>query len=662
MLILTDNSKYNNSKMYYYEVLPNKIVRADKHLFTYEYDTRLSIGAIVSFPIGKKNMTGVIVKNVNKPIFDTKPITNIVTSSSLSQELIKIIFWISGYYNTHPSIVLNSILPKGLDRNRRTSETKPSKIEQHNRTHFLLNTDQKAVLKGLSKQKSGSAIIQGVTGSGKTAVYIELAKKAISEGRSVLILLPEIALTSQIISNFSQHFDNIQTFHSHKTEAEKHITWSEIATSKKPSLVIGARSALFLPFKNLGLIVVDESHEPSYKQDKSPKYSALRVAGMLGKLHGSLVVFGSATPSISERYLAESGNYPIYKLGNKAKQEFQDASVKLVDMRNKSNHKKHTYLSDELLKSISDSLKSEKQSLVYHNRRGSRSTTLCESCGWSALCPKCFIPMTLHADTNKLKCRICLTNLMVPNSCPECKEPDIIHKGIGTKQIEADLKKLFPEANIARFDGDNIKSDTLSKRYDEIYSGDIDIVIGTQIIAKGLDLPKLETVGVIQAESGLALPDYTSSERTFQLLAQVAGRVGRHENESRLVVQTYQPDNESVVYGTRQDYENFYQKEIEKRRRANFPPFCHMAVLTCVYKTESSAITNSNKIIRVLKSHANKLDVEILGPTPAFYERLGGTFRWQILLKSKSRSSILELVDLVPTKNWLVDIDPSSLL
>jgi len=299
--------------------------------------------------------------------------------------------------------------------------------------------------------------------------------------------------------------------------------------------------------------------------------------------------------------------------------------------------------------------------LIFHNRRGSTNTTLCKDCGWIAQCPRCFLPLTLHADKHHLRCHICGYLDEVPTYCPVCKSTDIIHKGLGTKLIESELKKIFPNANIARFDADNEDEEAVNARYQDLYDGTIDIAIGTQVIAKGLDLPNLRTVGVIQADAGLAIPDFNTNERTFQLLAQVIGRVGRNEHKTQVIVQTYQPTHPSIVFGLRQDFESFYNHTLLERKRALFPPFTHLLKLTCIYKTESSAIKNAKKMATELKNKINK-DVQILGPTPAFYERQHGTYRWQLVLKSPKREYLIDTLKLIPSRSWQFELDPTSLL
>ena len=645
--------------MHYYEVGLTRIVRQDHQTFTYESEGPLSIGQLVLVDIGKKQHLGIIVSSTKKPNYATKPIVSILDMPPLPAPLLQTALWISAYYATHLALVLQTVLPRGLTKKRRHRETAQSVIRR-SRTHLLLNPEQQEALHDIAVADTGTVILHGVTGSGKTAVYIESAKTVLASGKSVIILVPEIALTSQVVSDFHQHFEDIIVTHSAHSEAERHLSWIDALTSEKPRVVIGPRSALFMPLASIGLIVIDEAHEPSYKQDQSPRYSALRVASVLAHHHGAVVVQGSATPLISEYYLAKNSKRPIIHMRSKAQTAAADPETKLVDMTKRGNFTVHRHFSDKLLAQMNRTLAEQKQVLIFHNRRGSASTTLCEQCGWSAICPRCFVPFTLHADQHRLRCHICGLEDTVPTSCPVCASTDIVHKGIGTKLIEAELRRIYPDKNIARFDGDAATGDTLEKRYQEIYDGTIDIIIGTQVIAKGLDLPLLRTVGVIQADSGLSLPDYTSSERVFQLLAQVVGRVGRNHHSSTVIVQSYQPLHPAVQLGIRQDYETFYNETIVLRQRSKFPPFTYLLKLTCIYKTEAVAIRHCKALAESLKTKYP--GVTLFGPVPAFYERQHDTYRWQIVVKSHRRSVLLEMLQDVPPSHWQTDIDPMSLL
>lgn len=646
--------------MHYYEVAPNQVIRANSATFTYSSKLPLATGTIVSIEVGKKTLPGVVVKEVKKPLYATKLIHSIINNTPLPEPLVDTAFWVSDYYATHLAQVLQTILPRGLQKTRRQ---KPPQLHEsrRRRTNFVFTLEQKSALEILENMGPGTALLHGVTGSGKTSIYIELAKKALARGKSAIILVPEIALTSQLVDEFSHHFSDILLTHSRQTEAQRHIVWQEALETTVPRVAIGPRSALFMPLKNVGLIVIDEAHEPSFKQEQSPRYSALRVASILGQQHQAKVIFGSATPSISDYFLAEKSDRPIVKIAKRAQANTVAPHIQLIDMTKRSNFKKHRFISDALIKNIEESLASSHQALIFHNRRGSASSTLCESCGWSAMCFRCFIPLTLHSDKHGLICHICGLHERVPTHCPICSSVDVIHKGIGTKLIEAELRKLFLNKNIVRFDGDSEPGGTVEQRYKELYDGTIDIIVGTQVIAKGLDLPKLRAVGVIQADAGLALPDFGASERTFQLLAQVVGRVGRSHHPTNVVVQSYQPTHPAVADGLRQDYAHFYQIALAERNKALFPPFTHLLKLVCIYKTEATAIKNAKKMAELLKQQAPHT-VKILGPTPAFYERQNDTFRWQLVVKSPSRAELIKLLKHLPPAHWRFELDPTTLL
>lgn len=646
--------------MHYYEVAPNRLIRPSSAVFTYASEQPLAPGLIVSVEIGKKQYPGIVMREVSKPTYETKPVTSVIESRPLPEQLVRLAEWMSGYYGTHLAQVLQTILPAGIQKNRRL-KAKSTSENIRIRTNFVLNENQAQAVRTITETTKGSLLLHGVTGSGKTAIYIESAKHVIATGRSVIVLVPEIALTSQLVDEFSHHFENVILTHSRQTEAERHAAWKEALSATTPHVVIGPRSALFMPLHDIGLIVVDEAHEPSFKQEQAPRYSALRAGSILADLHQAPLVLGSATPLVADYYVASMTNHPIITLSERAQTDAVKPEIELVDMTKRTHFKRHRFLSDTLIKRIEETVASGNQVLMFHNRRGSASTTLCEQCGWSAACTRCFLPLTLHSDQHLLRCHVCGLTEKVPTSCPVCGSVSIIHKGIGTKLIESELRKLFPEQTIMRFDGDASADTTVESKYKELYGGDIDIIVGTQVIAKGLDLPKLRAVGVIQADAGLSLPDYASAERTFQLLAQVVGRVGRSHHPTSVIVQSYQPTHFAVVDGLHQNYRHFYDLTLEERRRARFPPFVYLLKLTCVYKTEAAAVRQSRLVASILKDKA-PAGVEILGPTPAFYERQRDTYRWQLTLKSPKRADLVALLHHVPPTHWQYELDPISLL
>ena len=645
--------------MHYYEVAPTIIVRADQNSFTYGSQAKLSVGDLVEISLGKKNVIGLVTEQTSKPKYDVKLINRRLDLPPLPKSLVETASWMSNYYATALATVLQTILPRGLDKTRRANY-KPPRLAKNIQTNYVFTNDQLNAIETIDKMPQGTALLHGVTGSGKTAVYIELAKKTIEAGKSVIVLVPEIALTSQIVNSFFNHFPDLILTHSKQTEAQRHLAWLEALNSRKPRLVIGPRSALFTPLAGIGLVVIDESHEPSFKQDQSPRYQAGRVAAALAKLCNAKIILGSATPSISDYYLADKLNRPIVEMPKPARLDTSKPEIMLIDMTKRDNFTKHRFLSDAMLVTVDKTLASKQQVLIFHNRRGTASSTLCEKCGWQAGCTRCFVPLTLHADNHQLICHICGFNSRVPTSCPECSHADIIHKGIGTKLVESELKRLYPKANIVRFDGDSADGDSVHERYDEIYDGSIDIVIGTQVVAKGLDLPNLRAVGVIQADAGLALPDFGATERSFQLLHQVIGRVGRSHHPTKVIVQSYQPTHPAVQDGISQNYKDFYHRTLSLRNRTGFPPYRYLLQLTCIYKTEKAAISNTKQMASIIRQKYP--GIELLGPTPAFYERTRDSYRWQLVVKSTNRQMLLDVIKLIPKTHWQIDIDPYSLL
>lgn len=646
--------------MFYYEIAPSMIIRKDSWLFTYHHSEELSVGQIVSISIGNRQVIGVVIKKTTKPSYKTKPLSAIALSMIIPNQNLKLAHWIAHYYACHYSQALSLFLPKNPFKKRQKKYT-PKILGRRDRTKIVLNHNQRSALKTISMKTTGTFLLHGITGSGKTEVYIRLAQQTLQNNRSVIVLTPEISLTPQIFADFAHHFNNIIVNHSEMTEADRFLAWKE-AQTKTPQIVIGPRSALFLPLNNIGLIIVDESHEPSYKQEKNPRYSAIRVATMLGRYHNAIVLLGSATPDITDYYLAKK-NKCLIEMLTPARRDAATPVTKIIDLKDKTNFQQHHFLSDNLIQQITKNLEENRQTLIFHNRRGSASIALCEHCGWTSLCSNCFIPLRLHVDQNLLRCHVCGHKQTTSPSCPSCHSPHITYRGIGTKTIEQETKKLFPKATIKRFDADNKLVDKLTNNYDNLYSGKINIIIGTQTIAKGLDLPKLQTVGIIQADANLALPDFNSDERIFQLITQAIGRVGRDTNQNSIILQTYQPNDPVIHYSLDRDYRQFYNYLIQKRQKSLLPPFSYLLKLTCNYQNENSAIKAAVDFKNMLqKKFQDDQQVMILNPTPAFYERQGKKFYWQILIKSTKRDKLLTIMQEVPNHHWQADIDPVSLL
>lgn len=634
-------------------MIPNRIFRVGSGVLTYGSEKVLAVGTVVLVGVGKRNCVGIVIREVKKPDFETRGL-EVVDDAVLPTHLVQAILWMAEYYAVTLPVVAQSVLPRGVEKRRR--ESKVTRVEAgEKKVDILLNSAQQRVVREIWEAKPNTVLLHGITGSGKTNVYLSLAEKTLSEGKSVILLVPEIALTSQLISNFQEYFDNVALMHSGQTEAERHLVWEKVLLAEEPLVVIGPRSALFAPVRKLGLVIIDEAHEPAYIQDQSPKYSALRLASTMAK-----TVLGTATPTVADYYLCEQRN-AVVELKELAVKSNKSAETSVVDLKDRVNFKRHRLISDKLLASIDKSLKMGTQTLIFHNRRGNAPLTMCDNCGWQALCPDCFLPLTLHTDKFALLCHTCGQKLPVPTGCPECRNANIIHKGFGTKLIETELAKLFPEARLARFDADTLPEKQMKNVYAEVKAGRYDILIGTQSIAKGFDFPNLTTLGVIQADAQLGLPDFSSEERTYQLLAQVMGRARRGHQNTEIVIQSYQPEHPVIRAAVAGDYRGVYDYVLGVRRKSGLPPYRFLLKLSLVYKTEVAVLKNIGKLRDEVKKISGKVEISV--PMPAFHERTPRGFSWQIVVKSKSRAELLKVLNGLGANPHLHSyLDPGSLI
>lgn len=649
----------------YFEVLPAKVFKKspllEDGILTYTFDQNLPVGTIVEIPLGKTTTVGVIYRKINHftADFKVKSIIRLLYDTPLPSHLLKTIIWLSEYYLTPLPQVVNLFLPSTLSNRHKLAQPAVTAITPH--TSITLNSAQKKAVASLIEVKPNTKLLHGITGSGKTNIYLSFALEAFKNGRSTILLVPEIALTSQLVTVFQQTFSkDIILIHSKQTAKTRRDNFEQLLLSTTPKIIIGPRSALFAPVKNLGLIIIDEAHEPTYFQDQAPKYSALRLASFIAKTLDIFCIQGTATPKIEDYYLAKS-HQSLVTLTEKAKSTAIQPEVKIIDFKDRSLFTENRYFSSPLLDQIRTNLNHQYQTLIYHNRRGSAPLTICENCGWQALCKNCFLPLTLHSDSYQLICHTCGYQTKIPTSCPECHHPEIIHKGFGTKLLESELRRLFKTAKIARFDGDNDKKNSLDALYEQVKSGDIDIIIGTQTIAKGLDLPKLATIGIVQADSGLSLPDFSTEERTFSLINQVLGRIGRgHLSIANAYIQTFHPDDPVINYAIQSNYAAFYDYLIQRRKTGHFPPFTYLAKLSVVYKTERAALAKIKSVHQALRSKPN---IYLSAPTPAFHEHTSSGFCWQIVVKSGNRQSLLAAIrSLDDFPDLRISIDPPSLL
>ena len=669
----------------YYEVIPTTTFKKSPlfsdGLLTYSFDQNLAPGTIVSIPLGKKTALGIIYRKTTAPTdqnFIIKSINKIVHPIPLPNHLLKSLAWLSSYYLNPVAKTANLFLPLGIEKNRRKKSSASTFIPQSSNpiqdmtspiaattTHYQipLNPAQKQALTELHKIKTHTKLLHGITGSGKTNIYLELASQVFSSNQSVILLVPEISLTPQLVGRFQEHFGTqVISLHSKLTEAERHLIWQRIheADQSTPFVIIGPRSALFSPLKNLGLIIIDEAHEPSFYQDTSPRYHALRLASFMAQTLKIDCLLGTATPRVEDYFLAQK-NHAYVALSEKAKSITSQTKISLIDLKDRALFTRNRYFSDALLQDIENNLKQHKQTLLFHNRRGSAPLTICEHCGYQVLCPNCLLPLTLHSDSYQLICHTCGHHEPVPSTCPVCHHGSLIHKGFGTKLLESELKKLFKSTRIARFDADNTTADSLTQNFESVKNGDIDIIIGTQTIAKGLDLPLLNTVGIVQADANLNLPDYAAEERTFQLITQVIGRVGRGHNDiNHVFLQTFQPEHPVILAAKSLDYAKFADYLLKKRQLSHLPPFFYLLRISIVKKTEDLAIKKIMSLHSTLKKFP---DVYLSAPTPSFHEYTPSGYSWQIIVKAKKRDSLTHLIeslDQYPEIRFA--IDPPSLI
>ena len=539
-----------------------------------------------------------------------------------------------------------------------------------------LTTAQSSVLTQIEQQMNSGAysafLLHGVTGSGKTEIYMRAMSKALSLGRSAMMLVPEIALTPVFSRRLRARFgDRVAIFHSSLQKGERYDEWTRVRNGDA-RVVIGTRSAVFAPVKNLGLIVVDEEHESSYRQQESPYYNARDVAIVRAQKESATVVLGSATPSLESFHNARKGKYHFVALPERIGARPM-AEAKIIDMRNVFvRHGKPRVFSDELLEAIRETRERGEQSIILLNRRGYSSFILCRSCGETVQCPNCDVTLTYHRSERVIVCHYCNHREAVPRVCPSCGKKYIYYVGEDTEQLEEMLKLLFPALRVARIDRDTTaRRKVFEQTLVDFSAGRIDTLVGTQMLAKGHDFPNVTLVGVVSVDAGLALPDFRSAERTFQLITQVAGRAGRGDRPGRVLIQTYHPYHYALRHACAQDYEAFYEEELRYRQNHSYPPFVALASLL-VHGPDLGKVRNDSLELRKQLDLVNQeRKCRVLGPAPAPLSRLKGEHRFQLLIKSRSRKDLREVADAamkavaesgVNLRSVNLEIDPVSIM
>lgn len=528
------------------------------------------------------------------------------------------------------------------------------------------------IIEAMNEPEPPVLLLHGVTGSGKTEVYLQAISHALEQGRGAIVLVPEIALTPQTVDRFRSRFadkpERVAVLHSSLSDGERYDEWHRIR-SGEARIVVGARSALFAPVHNLGLIVVDEEHEPTYKQDEAPRYNARDTAVMRGKMEKCAVVLGSATPALESYSNAKNGKYRYVDMPIRV-DDRRMPPIRIVDMRIAAQQEGRPVLfSRELVEAIRTRLDRAEQTMIFLNRRGFASSLICPDCGYVAECEHCSVGMTFHKARARLVCHICGEEKPVPASCPECKSDKFRHAGAGTEKIEEVMTKLFPKARIERMDSDtmrrkNAHRDVLGK----FRTGKIDILIGTQMIAKGLDFPNVTLVGVVNPDHALHMADFRAGERVFQLLTQVAGRAGRGEAAGEVIVQTYTPHHPAVQAARRMDFAGFCDQESAFRKDLGYPPYTHLTCITLRGKTEAEVAAAAEKLFQALEKCSPS--TLMLSPAmPAPIARMRGEYRWQILLRAartKTMNDALRaafgFVKLPKAVRITVDVDATSLM
>jgi len=513
-----------------------------------------------------------------------------------------------------------------------------------------LTAPQTSVLTQIELQMNSGTysafLLHGVTGSGKTEIYMRAMSKALSLGRSAMMLVPEIALTPVFSRRLRARFgDQVAIFHSSLQKGERFDEWTRVKNGDA-RVVIGTRSAVFAPVKNLGLIVVDEEHESSYRQQESPYYNARDVAIVRAQKESATVVLGSATPSLESFHNASKGKYTLVNLPERIGARPM-ATAKIIDMRTVfARHGKPRVFSDELLEAIRETRERGEQSIILLNRRGYSSFILCRSCGETIQCPNCDVTLTYHRSERVIICHYCNHREAVPHVCPSCGKKYIYYVGEGTEQLEEMLRLLFPALRVARIDRDTTtRRKVFEQSLADFSAGSIDTLVGTQMLAKGHDFPNVTLVGVVSVDVGLALPDFRAAERTFQLITQVAGRAGRGDRPGRVLIQTYHPYHYALRHACAQNFESFYEEELRYRQNHSYPPFVALASLL-VHGPDLGRVRNDSLELRKHLDAANgERKCRVLGPAPAPLSRLKGEHRFQLLIKSRSRKHLREVAD-----------------
>ena len=562
------------------------------------------------------------------------------------------------------------IIEKKIERNplanKKIEKTKKLKLTEEQQ-----NAYNKVAL-DITTNSYEQFLLYGVTGSGKTEVYLQLIGKALEQNKTAIVLVPEISLTPQMIDRFISRFnkDEIAVLHSKLSIGERYDEWNKIKEGKA-KIIIGARSAIFAPTENIGIIIIDEEHDSSYKSEAIPKYDAKEIAKKIAKENNCPLVLGSATPDLVTYYKARQGKINLLELTKRANNS-KLPEVEIVDLKMELANGNRSMLSAKLHDKIEQNLKEKRQTILFLNRRGFSTFIMCRECGYTVKCKNCNISMTYHKTENKLKCHYCGYEENVVTICPECHSDKIRYFGTGTQKLEQEINKIFPEASTIRMDIDTVtKKNSHEEILNKFKDENIDILIGTQMVVKGHHFPNVTLVGVIAADSSLNIDDYRANERTFQILTQVAGRAGREQLDGNVVIQTYNPDNFSIICAQKQDYEMFYNTEIALREQLKYPPFCDIILIGFNSLSEKEIIDASTKIYNYLKTNLNGQEFNVLKPMPSPIDKIQNRYRWRIIIKGNMTETANDVLNTCLRKFYnsnykntrvSVDVNPNNMI
>ncbi|EKN66380.1 primosome assembly protein PriA [Neobacillus bataviensis LMG 21833] len=526
------------------------------------------------------------------------------------------------------------------------------------------------ILDAIERNQHEVFLLYGVTGSGKTEIYLQSIQEVIEKGQEAIVLVPEISLTPQMVNRFKGRFgDLVAVLHSGLSAGEKYDEWRKIQR-KEVKVAVGARSAIFAPFENIGIMIIDEEHETSYKQEEMPRYHARDVAIERALNYNCPVVLGSATPSLESFARAQKKVYHLLSLPNRMNNQSLP-SVEIIDMREELREGNRSMFSRKLFEMLKDRIEKKQQSVLFLNKRGHSSFVMCRDCGYVMNCPNCDISLTYHRVNEHMKCHYCGYESYVPKHCPECNSEYIRYFGTGTQKVEEELGKILPEARVIRMDVDTTgKKGSHERLLTDFKDGKADILLGTQMIAKGLDFPNITLVGVLSADTMLHLPDFRASEKTFQLLTQVSGRAGRHQLPGEVIIQTYTPEHYSVVLAGKQDYDLFYQQEMLIRKTRQYPPFYYLSLITVSHEQLITVVSEMEKVVKHIRSHVSSGTV-VLGPAASPIPRINNRYRYQCLIKYKREPNLIKILKTIldqyqkDTKSGLqvsIDVNPFILM